>query len=592
MRQFLIHVFEQSHSGIASVITTLMVLVVILVIGLSISLDVVLEQREARNKIFSLKSYFIAESAGEDYLLRLSRGENPPASSVYSSTLFSNDGSADITLATDPQDQSVQILTMRGDVHGRARRIEIRAKKSTQLVQFFYGVQVGDGGLSMGNNAVINGNIFSNGNILGSNGAIIQGSAVVAGGITENPSDAWTTENANQFFATASVDRDIAQSFTASASGNLTKVSVFLGKVGSPSTNLTLRITDDTNGEPASSSLASATLAVSSVGATPSWIDISFPTPPNLTAGVRYWILLDATSSSGANYWNWRKDSTDAYANHTGTYTGNWGSGNPPWTNVGGDLAFRVWVGGVNTRIEDMTIGDATSGSGQANLFVNATIHGSACPNAYCIVANPSRQNLPISDGVIQDWKDAAAAGGTCAPPTCDASGDYSLTNNGSATLGPLKVNGNFLISNGATLTINGTIWVTGDITLSNDCIVNLSPAYSAFSGVILADGDVVVSNNCAFQGSGVSGSYVMLLTDKNVPASEVMTVSNNSAGVVYYASNGRIRFQNNATAKEATAYGITMDNNSAITYESGLANANFSSGPGAGMVILQWREL
>ena len=44
--------------------------------------------------------------------------------------------------------------------------------------------------------------------------------------------------------------------------------------------------------------------------------------------------------------------------------------------------------------------------------------------------------------------------------------------------------------------------------------------------------------------------------------------------------------------AKEATAYGITMDNNATITYESGLADMTFSSGPGGGYDISAWKEI
>lgn len=83
-----------------------------------------------------------------------------------------------------------------------------------------------------------------------------------------------------------------------------------------------------------------------------------------------------------------------------------------------------------------------------------------------------------------------------------------------------------------------------------------------------------------------------MLLSDKNAPAEEVITVDNNALGVIYYAPQGRIRFSNNAGAKEATAYGITLDNNAVITYESGLANARFTSGPGGSFSVKSWREI
>ena len=131
-----------------------------------------------------------------------------------------------------------------------------------------------------------------------------------------------------------------------------------------------------------------------------------------------------------------------------------------------------------------------------------------------------------------------------------------------------------------------------GTISFSNGCIIRLSSAYGPLSGIIIGDDSVSVSNNCSFLGSGSPESYIMLLTDKNDPPNTVMSVSNNSDGVIYYASKGFIDFSNNATAKEATAYGIDLANNASITYESGLANVNFAAGPSGGWDIKSWQEI
>ena len=533
----------------------------------------------------SLEAHAIAESGIEDGVYRVITGKQL----LPSETLAVGNGSTTIILTTNGNEKTIRSEGRRSQ---NERHLETHVSISTSQVNFFYGVQVSDGGLEMSNNAVVNGNVFSNGSIVGLSGTTITGDAIVAGGIPPNPAVEWTTHDADHAFATASSNRDIAQSFTATAGGALSKMSVYLAKAGSPSSNLTVRITTDNGGKPDSSDIANATIAPSQVGITPSWIDVSFSSPPILTNGTKYWIVLDYGTNSASNYWIWRKDTSDAYAGNTGRYTSNWSSGSATWTNVGGDLAFRIWIGGTTTRIEGVTIGNASTGTGRANLFVNATVHGSSCPNAYCIVENPPREELPISAGVIQDWKDAAAAGGTCAPPVCDGAGNYKLTNGASGSLGPIKINGNLELDNGATLTVTGTIWVLGEIKLSNNCIARLSPGYGALSGVILTNSKVTISNNCIFEGSGQAGSYILLLTDKSSPTEKVMTISNNSSGVIYYASNGTIEFSNNATAKEATAYGIELDNNATITYESGLSNISFSSGPGAGYDITYWREV
>jgi len=467
------------------------------------------------------------------------------------------------------------------------RKIIVNASLDSDTVEFFYGVQVGQGGLSLTNSSGIIGNVYSNGNIVGANSSYITGDAVVAGGLSDNPQLEWPTQNQDQAFATTSSNRDIAQSFTATSTGQIPKVRVFLGKNGSPTNNLTVRINADSSGKPSTSSLASTVIPAATVGTIPSWIDATFNSAPTVNNGTKYWVVLDYNTNSATNYWNWRKDSSNAYANNTGRTTASYSSGSATWVDVGGDLAFQVWIGGSATRIYGMTIGSASSGTAQANQFVNTSVHGSSCPNQYCVVSNPAQQPLPISDGVIADWKNDAAAGGTYA-------GNYNLSGFQTANLGPVKIAGNMTISNSARMTVTGTVWVTGNIYLSNTSVTQLDPGYGANSGVIIADGTITVSNSVVIQGSGTAGSYIMLLSDRNATTQTSISVSNGSTAVIYYAGKSWIQFSNTARAKEATAYGITMSNSSTITYESGLANSSFTSGPGGGWIVKRstWREI
>ena len=570
------HVIRK-NSGQAALIAVIFMMAIMLSAIFGVILLSLKEARVAGNNYKSRNSFFAAEAGIDDAIYRLLRGKN--LSSSYAVSL--NGATADINV-TNVSNNTRRIISS-GDASGANRALSAEIVTGTDNVNFFYGVQVGDGGLLMGNNAVVNGNIYSNGNIEGDNGAVVTGDVVVAGGISGNPSVEATTTDSNFSFATVADNRDAAQSFTANATDRLNKISVYLGKAGSPSGNITLKIAADNGGKPATGNLASATIANSSVGATPSWIDVSFSSPPNLTNGAKYWIVLDYGSSSAVNYWNWKKDSADGYADNTGRYTSDCCSGNPVWTNAGGDLNFRTWIGGVNTKIDGLTIGTSTAGTAHANLFVNITVRGSVCPNQYCFIENPPREELPISDGVILDWKAAAAAGGTTA-------GDVIIS--GTQTIGPRKITGKLTVSNGATLIVGGTIWVVGDIVFDNLSIIKLAPEYDSFSGVILSDSKIDVKNNSVFSGSGEVGSHMMVLAAKDSIDEEIINVDNNSEGVIYYAGKGRIKFSNNGVAKEATSYGLILDNNATITYESGLANVNFSSGPAGGWDIIEWKEI
>ena len=190
-------------------------------------------------------------------------------------------------------------------------------------------------------------------------------------------------------------------------------------------------------------------------------------------------------------------------------------------------------------------------------------------------------QAFPITDQQITDWKDEALAGGVVGNQT------YSGQNN---ILGPKKIQGNLNLSNGAELTVTGTLWVSGNIVLSNNSSVILSPSYGSGDGVIVVDGVSTLSNGSTFEGSGVAGSYIMLLSTNNTGSAIVL--SNNAGAVILYAPNGTIQLSNNAAVQQITAKTISLDNNATINYNQGLIDTAFTNGPGGGYNLNSWKEV
>src|SRR3989338_6619287 len=197
---------------------------------------------------------------------------------------------------------------------------------------------------------------------------------------------------------------------------------------------------------------------------------------------------------------------------------------------------------------------------------------------------------LPISEAQIDLWEAEAEAGGVV------GSQNYS---SGNINLGPKKINGDLLLSNTAELTVTGTLWVTGEIRLSNSAIMRLAPSFGNSSGVVFAgidenssNGYIEISNSAQLLGSGASGSYIMLLSQKEGVTSNAIKMSNSSAAAIVYAGEGKIEINNSAALKEVTAYLLKITNNATVTYESGLANANFVNGPSGGWNIKSWREI
>ena len=244
--------------------------------------------------------------------------------------------------------------------------------------------------------------------------------------------------------------------------------------------------------------------------------------------------------------------------------------------------------------VKEVTIGDSTSGIARAPSFVNTVVHGSVCPNQYCVVESPSSQNFPFSTSTIQGWKNDAESGGVI-------SGNYSLNNGDTIFLGPKKITGNLTISNNSEVVLTGTVWVVGNIDISNGAGIRLDSGYGTLSGIILSDGWIHMQNNGVFGGSGSLGSYLMLLTTKACTGSSgsncthhsaAVDLHNNATGVIVYAQNGLVNLHNNVNVTELIAYKIFMDNNATLTYDLGLADVNFSSGPSGGWSIAEWKEV
>ena len=195
--------------------------------------------------------------------------------------------------------------------------------------------------------------------------------------------------------------------------------------------------------------------------------------------------------------------------------------------------------------------------------------------------------NMPISDSQIGGWKNEAVGGGIIF-------GDYTVSGGVTEYLGPEEIDGNLIIENNAVLILTGTLWITGSITISNGATVRLGDRYGSTSGIIVADGKIMVENGVILEGSGLEGSYIMLLTtnDSTALADPAIYVKNNAEGAIFYASVGMIRLRNNINIREATGWKLHLDNNAEITYESGLISSLFSSGPAGSWQITEWKEV
>jgi len=605
----------KKEKGFAAFYLVILVLVVTLGIGVSIFILTKGEQKILRNITKSTQAYYTAEAGIEDNIYRIIKEKKYEA--VNSLTV----GEGTATISITDEDGSKVIKSI-GAVSQRIRTLEAIVSIETTVITFHYGAQVDEGGLTIQPNARVIGNVYSNGSIVGSGcsfdysetcqsgDACITGDAWVAGGVAPSPDQEWTSQDSDFPFG-LKIDKvyylDTAQSFVSSVSTVLNKVSFYLKKVGSPP-DQTVRILTDDAGSPSGISLASGTLRSSKVTANYSWIDVSLDPPPNLTTGQTYWIMVDVSEDS-ENYWIWGKDSTDSYLSGTGKYTKDWTKPEAVWTEVGGDLNFKTWMGGDITYIKKTWIGvDAYANSiidsnitrdAYYQTIDNTSVYGASYPGS----PDPATKDLPISYAQIQEWERAACCDtGTGCKPECTYSGNYNPPDGSS--LGPIKIEGSLTFPSNGTVIIEGPVWVTGKILAENNVTIKLKEGLVAGYPIIADNpsdqagfGQIEFSNNVITQDSPEGGYLLFVATNKSSSLSNPAiwlynNVNKDLPQSIIFGLQGLIKVENNAKFKEITGFTIYLANNAEIVYESGLINTHFSSGPGAGWEITSWEEV
>lgn len=565
-------------------------MVLFTVISLSIAFGLVVPvlhaSRIAQNELESKRSYAIAESGIEDVLYRLKN-----AMEVSSTETLVLGTQETTTTITDLSSSGKEIVSI-GDSNSRNRSITTTVTLGVG-VSFNYGVQTGRGGITMGNNSQIIGNVYANGSITGSGS--ITGTAVAANTAAlaaDQVNDSPTTPPSSINFRNTSSTQDFAQSFTVSTDGPINKVQLYVRKTGSPA-NATVRIVADSSGSPSKTNLLTSqgTLSASLVTTSYGWAEVVLPSNPTLFAGTTYWLVIDNSSNSTSNYYTIGANDTTypTGAAKTGSYGGSWSATSPSSL----DGYFKIYLGGLTATINGIAVGTGGVGDAWANTITGGSVTGTK----YCQVGtgcntsrgDPPPTNFPISDANIATWKDDAEAGGTY-------SGTYTAVGT-TGMLGPRKITGDLVVNNGAILTVTGTLWVQGNITLNNGGKIKLASSYGSDDGVIVTDGRVSINNNATFENSGTSGSYIMVVTTSDCPSSvscggaNAIDVNNNAEAVILNAQQGTINLNNNAALIEATAEKLVLSNNATVTYQSGLADLNFSSGPSGSWSVDFWKE-
>jgi len=525
----------------------------------------------------SKQTYYLGESGVEDAFYRVKEGKtiNSPV------TIDLNGGTASTSIIDSGADKVIFGL---GSVSNRQRSTALSLSKGIG-VSFNYGLQSGNGGFIMGNGSLVQGNVYSNGNITGSGSITGSATSGNSSALSADQENGTGVPSNNVTFGDTNNTQDFAQGFQVTTTGLVNKVELYLKKVSTPA-NLTVRIVTDNAGVPSSTTLASGTLSASLVSLNYGWIDVPLSSNPELSVGTTYWIVIDGATNATKHYIIGASNGVYLNSNSKiGKYAGTWNNNNPASL----DGFFKVYLGGFTGLINGISVGTGSTGDAYAHTIDSSTVHGAK----YCQVTNnspvcntslpdPTQVAMPISDQNILDWKDEALTGGV-------HSGNYTV-NSSNNILGPKKITGNLIVSNGAVLTLTGTVWVVGTINLDNNGKVKLDPSYGAGDGVLLSDGNIDISNNADFSGSGLANSYVLVLSTST--STSAINLGNNAGAAVLYAANGTVNILNNASVKSVVGKTVNLSNNANIGYDSGLVDSTFTSGPSGGWNAMSWMEV
>lgn len=537
-----------------------------------------------RHAVASAKALYLAEAGFDKAVYELNRNAS------YAGETETALGEGEFTVSVATIDSGTKRVTVTGYVPSSANPVATKIISATaainsSIVSFRFGVQVGEGGVTMDNGSQINGNLYTNGSVEGtgaseSGAPYVTGDVTVAGGTAATPDQEWTIENGSLNLGDVSTRAALAQSFRPSATEVLNKVSLYVKKVGTPG-DIAIKIVNDDGGEPSNTVRASGTLPASSVPGNYAFVDGNLTSATTLTAGTTYWIIAVAPVNA-SNYFIWGRDTTDAYSSGTGKTSANWSANNATWAATNSDFDFKTWMGGVITSLSGVHVG----GTVWAHSLFDCDIDGNALYQTMsdCTIdgdetittTDASPAGMPISDAQIDAWEDAAASGGLI-------SGNYAV--NGTELLGPIAIDGDLSVN--GTLYLTGPVWVKGNITFGVNSSLIVHSSTGNNGAVIIADrpgsestkGIVTLSNNMTIAGNGSAGSYPMILSTNS--GNQAIDMNNNSTSVILYAPNGTVTVSNNAVANQITAYQLHLNNNTTVNYVNGLQSQSFSNGPG-----------
>ena len=568
----------KNQDGFALITALLFFIVGGTIILSGITHAVMSEVTTVRNESASKQSYFTSESALEDAVYRIKTGKF--ISSTGSLTFASTTATVSVTTNAD----STKTVNSIG-LFNLVTRVTEATLDTTFNLALPFAIQSDTTGIDL-NSCVVSGDVYSAGSIHGTNNCVVSGMVTATGkSVTriDQDNEGSLSDPSNEMtFGDTYATQDFAQSFTVSGDFSLSDLSVFMKKVGNPS-SLSVKITTDNGGAPSGTIVATGGISSSNVTNEYYWRTASFAANPVLSSGTTYWIVLDGNPNASNYYIVATNVNSFSGKSLVGRYDVPWMEYSPSGQNIYFKTSVKTNEDGISgvSPTNRLSVGGAYAYNVQyvstgGSLFCQkGTANSKVCDTSR---NDPAIQKLPLTDSMVSSWKNIAESGGSY-------TNGYNVGLTG-ATLGPTKIEGDLTVGDGGTLLVSGLIWVTGNVTINGGAVV--SPLESNRSYAIIADGAISISDDARVEGSSDS-DIVFIATGSGDP---IITVDGGTHDAVLIAIHGGVSLSNSSLVKGIVGKHVILGGGSQVVYNSHLSNLNITSGsPNTGFSIKSWKE-
>jgi len=282
----------------------------------------------------------------------------------------------------------------------------------------------------------------------------------------------------------------------------------------------------------------------------------------------------------------------------------NWSSG-----TIGSRILGDAWaVGKISGLAGDDTGGVYIAGNAQANELIRCKVAGNAqspvsptdCSSEGDFNIGDAPQVMPTESLDISFWKQQAEASIWSGDCIIDSKAEPSDCSDEEKQLGPVKIEGNLIISSNSDITLKGTVWVEGDLAINSNTDIHIHESLGSEGVVVVVDypsdrlgrGKIETESNVEFfqTSSGGPVVFVSTNTEDNCLSSPAISVASNTSTVVFSAPDGCIFFRSNSFVRGALAKKIHLSGNSIIEYDPRLATVILKTGLG-GWAVTSFKE-